>query len=257
MASVSHRAGVLTLTIARLDQLVAHIEAPAPLPRLRGLLKVTSEVRRGEQGGWKGRILHLGVAGLASDQAVRELAAAAKGQFSWADRRLEVKLDGQLVSGELGLPNGWLDLSARTPIFTTTCSIQPGRIELHEALARAADRFGQPAKDGFTAELRGRGEPDLTGAITGVIDHADIGWFKRNTILVPLPGSAEVAGEGAVTFTLRAARGEVAGVDGFVLPLNVDLTLLDGQLDISGITGALRFSLARPSAAPGPAPQQK
>lgn len=255
MAGVTHRDGVLTVTVARLEELVPHVIGPAPLPRLRGLLKVVSEVGRADGGGWKGRIQHFGVAGLGSDQSLREFAAASKGQFTWADRRLEVQLNGQLVSGELGLPNGWLDLSARTPIFTTTVSIQPGRLELHEALARAADRFGQPAKDGFTAELRGRGEPDLTGAITGVIDHADIGWFKRNTILVPLPGSAEVAGEGAVTFTLRGVGGEVVGVEGYVLPLNVDLTLLDGKLDISGITGALRFSLARPGAVAAPAPE--
>ena len=254
MASVVHRGDQLTITIARLDDLVAHVTAPAPLPRLRGLIKVTSEVIRSDEG-WKGRIQHLGVAGLASDLSLRDLAAAAKGQFIWADRRLEVQLTGQLVSGELGLPNGWLDLSARTPIFTTTFSIQPGRVELHEALARAADRFGQPAKDGFTAELRGRADPDLTGSLTGVIDHADIGWLKRNSILVPLPSSAEVVGEGAVTFTLRSTDGVVAGVDGYVLPLNVDLTLLDGKLDISGITGALHFSLVRPSAAPVPAPK--
>jgi len=253
MASVVQRGDLLTITIARLDELVAHVVGPSPLPKLRGLLKVSSELTRTDAG-WKGRILHFGVAGLGSDQALRELAAAAKGQFSWGDRRLEVQLAGQLVSGELGLPSGWLDLSARTPILATTFSIQPGRIELHEALARAADRFGQPAKDGFTAELQGKSDPDLTGSLTGVIDHADIGWFKRNTILVPLPGSAEVAGEGAITFTLRSAGGVVTGVDGYVLPLNVDLTLLDGKLDISGITGALRFSLAKPTAAPVPKP---
>jgi len=257
MASVLHRgpaaSGVLTITVARLDDLVAHISAPAPLPKLRGLFKVTSEVGRTE-GGWKGRIQHLGVAGLASDAALRDIAAAAKGQFTWADRRLEAQLSGQLVAGELGLPNGWMDLSERSPIFTTTFSFQPGKVELHEALARAADRFGQPAKDGFTAELRGRTDPDLTGTITGVIDRADIGWFKRNTLLVPLPSAAEVTGEGAVTFTMRSAGGAIAEVSGYVLPLNIDLSLLDGALDISGITGALRFSLKQRAETPAGAP---
>lgn len=251
-AGIIHRGrlsdGQLTVTIARLGELARLVRGPTPLPRLGGLLKLECDVRRDEAGAWSGRIRHLGLGAADAEGILRDGALAARdGRFTWRGRTVEARLDGQLQAGEVRLPNGrWLDLAARTPRVAATVRFAPGEIRVSELLARAADRFGQPAAQGFTAGLSAELDHDLSGRISGVVDRADLGWFRRNDLVLPLPADAVATGEGAITFAATVADGALVAVDGHVLPLDVDLTLLDGKLDISGIQGALRFRITPP-----------
>ncbi len=255
-ADLVHRgtgeAAEVTLIIARLDEALVRLSGPSPLPALSGLLKIVAVIDKPDAASWSGRILHIAAGSISQPGVLRDIVAAGTGSFTWGGQALELRLAGHLPSGELALPNGWLDLARRTPAFTATAAIDAKGLHLVEALARAADRFGQPDKQGFTAELSGAIGTDFSGRIEGVVDRGDLAWFTSNTSLVPLPKGSELTGEGAATFAIDIIQGRIDRLGGWILPLNVDVQLLDGDLDIRGIKGAIRFLLEK--AKPGDRP---
>ena len=246
--AVVHRgtpdAGELELTVARLDELVQRLRGPVPVPHLSGLLKVIGRVEHTPEA-WRVTVKHLGLAGVQSHGALRELSASGNGNFSWNGVRLDAGLNGRLVSGEAALPSGWLDFCARQPLFTSTFSVDANGLVLHELLARASDRFGQPAADAFTAGLSGRLDADFSGRIDTVVDRLDLAWFTRTITSVPMPPATIALGESALTAGLTIVHGGIDQVAGWVLPLGVDLSLLGGTIDVSGISGSVKFLIER------------
>ena len=155
---------------------------------------------------------------------------------------IAVKVGGQLASGHLLLlPTGWLDLAAHTPIFTIDAEIRPGAttsLTLRELLARAADAGGMPLTDGYSAQFAGTADESGNGTITGVVDHADLGWMGNQAGLPP----AAIAGEGALTCAVQLRKFGFAKVSGSFLPLNAEVQL-GTRFNASGITGAVEFTL--------------
>jgi len=246
--AVVHRgtpdAGTLELTVARLDELMQRVRGPVPLPHLSGLLKVIGRVVHTPEA-WRVTVAHLGLAGVQSHGALRELSASGNGTFSWNGVRLDASLNGRLVSGEAALPSGWMNFCARQPLFTSTFSVDANGLILHELLARASDRFGQPAADAFTAGLSGRLDADFSGRIDTVVDRLDLAWFTRTITSVPMPPATIAVGESALTAGLTIVHGGIDQVAGWVLPLGVDLSLLGGAVDVSGISGSVKFMIER------------
>jgi hypothetical protein len=158
--------------------------------------------------------------------------------------QIAARAGGQLSSGQLRLPNGtWLNLAARTPIFTLDTAITPGetpKLAIRELLVRAADAAGQPAADAYSAQLSGAIDSAGNGALAGLVDHADLGWVT-NQIRLPA-GSA--TGEGAVTCEALFVKGGMERLSGHFLPLNADVQL-GTRFRASGITGAVDFLLDR------------
>mgnify|MGYP001574141451 CR=1 FL=1 len=138
-----------------------------------------------------------------------------------------------------------MDFCTRQPLFTTTFSVDAKGLILRELLARSADRFGQPATDGFTAGLSGRLDADFSGRIDSVVDRLDLGWFTRTITAVPLPPETTAIGESALTAALRIERGSVAEITGWILPLGVDVSLLNGAVEVSGVSCSVQFLLNR------------
>ena len=160
--------------------------------------------------------------------------------------QIVARAGGQLSSGQLRLPNGtWLNLAARTPIFTIDTAITPGetpKLVVRELLVRGADAAGQPVADAYSAQLSGALDSAGNGALSGLVDHADLGWVT-NQIRLP-PGSA--TGEGAVTCEATFVKGGMERLSGHFLPLNADVQL-GNRFHASGITGAVDFMLDRTS----------
>ena len=153
---------------------------------------------------------------------------------------------GQVTHGEVRLPGQKVALAERRPIFNARFQVTGDAILAENVLVRATDAQGQALPDGYSAGLRGRFSlVDLTGAVTGVVDHASLAWL---TNLLPIP-DGKLQGECAVTFTALLAKEGIRSVDGHFLPLDADLSL-GPSLRATGIKGAVKFQLARPDAPP-------
>ena len=236
-----------TLDLAKVETFLALIHGPMELPDVRGRLGVTLAWQQdGAQRVVTVRRLALG--GVALPDRLRGLAGNLTGQLKWAaNAALVIDLGGQLSGGELLLPGGWLDLAARTPIFTLGLDLTPpvgpapGQVVLRELLVRAATPDGKPAEGAYSAEFRGQVTLDGSGTVEGLVDHADLDWINRHATR----GGALATGQGAITCSAVLRDGTIQKVEGHVLPLDVDLTI--GQrFKASGITGALAFTLDQP-----------
>ena len=156
---------------------------------------------------------------------------------------VDIKTGGQLTAGALRVPGSWLELATRTPIFTIAAAVTTGanaQFKLTELLVRAADAAGTPQPDGYSAQFNGTIDNTGAGVITGLVDHANLGWADR---ALKLPNNA-VDGEGAVTCLATFVDARMERLTGIFLPLNAEVQL-GTKFHASGITGAVEFTLDR------------
>jgi hypothetical protein len=243
-ASTAH----VTLACAAVESLLARLRGPAQLPDLTGSVAITADVAitpAGMQVDLRNLDLSKAELRLRNHDFIRGLTAKLLGRMRIAAGKIEISLDGQLLSGEFRIPGEWLSLAARTPRFTLDASArleqgQLAELVLGRAMVRAADVAGEAVAGGFSAQLDGRitGET-FAGTLQGLVDHADLAWL---TSLV-VPGQVQVGGEGAVVFQAHLDGGEVRRIDGSFLPLGADLDIDRGKLKVGGITGGVRFTI--------------
>lgn len=245
-------AGTGRIRVQAVDALLARIHGPVSLPNVTGALEVDFAWSRKAEGrlvidvpralvdradmSFDGRELLQGVR--TSLKGAVEVVQAAPG----APADIAIKAGGQLAAGEFRLPGTWLDLAAHTPIFTIDARVRTGaeaRFDLRELLVRAADAAGTPQPDSYSAQFGGILDGEGTGRISGLVDHADLGWVTRT---LKLPRDA-VDGEGAVTCEAVFEHARMERLAGHFLPLNAGVQL--GRFHASGITGAVDFTLDR------------
>ncbi len=234
----------LTLDLPRVEDFLDLIHGPMELPRVQGRLGVTL-VWKDDGAERRLEVRRLTLDGVALQDRLRALAGRLTGNLRWrTGAPLTIALGGQLTGGQLLLPGGWLDLAARTPIFTVDLDLaapkegHPGGIDLRGLLVRAATADGKPAEGGYSAEFRGKIDLDGTGTADGLVDHADLDWINKHATR----GGALATGQGAITCTAQLHEGSVQRVEGHFLPLDVDLTV-GTRFKASGITGAVTFVL--------------
>ena len=231
----------LAVELPAVEALLVRLKGPTSLPDLRGGLTFTTTLHpEGEV--ISGTLAAAKISGLELPDVLRQFDADTHGEWAWRGNRLSTHLLGQVHRGELRLPNTWLALAPRRPIFNATLEIAGGVLRSEEILVRATDEQGEPLPDGYSAGLRGYfSATDLRGAVKGVIDHCDLAW---STTLIPIP-DGKVHGECAVTFTAALEKDGIASIEGFFLPLDADFTL-GANLRASGIKGTVKFALERP-----------
>ncbi|MBA3938476.1 MAG: hypothetical protein H0X38_13535 [Planctomycetes bacterium] len=231
----------LAVDLPAVEALLVRLKGPTSLPDLRGGLVFSTTLHPdGEVFG--GTLTAAKLTGLELPDMLRQFDADTHGEWTWRSNRLSTHLLGQVHRGELRLPNTWLALAPRRPIFNATLEIAGGVLRSEEILVRATDEQGEPLPDGYSAGLRGYfSATDLRGAVKGVIDHCDLAW---SSTLMPIP-DGKVHGECAVTFTAALEKDGIASIEGFFLPLDADFTL-GANLRASGIKGTVKFALERP-----------
>lgn len=241
-------AGTITAECSAIEALLARLRGPVHLPDLTGAASLEARFAV-DAGASVLEIVRLRLdranLDLAGSSFIRDLSCRLSGTIRLADGVVAVNAGGQLSAGRIRIPGDWLDLAARTPIFTMDCAIQQGSgrveaIDLRRLMVRAANAEGQPVSGLYSAQVEGRlaGER-LAGRLVGIVDHADIGWV---TGLIA-PGQVQVQGEGAVAFQAEIESGEAKRIDGTFLPLGADISVDGGKLRIDGITGGIRFTI--------------
>jgi hypothetical protein len=232
------RAGVLTVDLPAAESFIVRLKGPSKLPDLRGAVAFETTLQRdGEV--LTGELRRLGLGRIELPDLLRGLDAKVEGRFRLRGGRLDTELSGQLSSCELLLFGTWRDLAKRRPIFTARVVVTGEAVLAEQVLVRATDERGEPLPDGYSAGIRGRfATTEQAGLITGVADHADLGWL---TSVIPIP-DGRLLGECAVTFEAQIAPEGVRRVDGFFLPLDADLAL-GPSIRAKGITGAVKFHL--------------
>lgn len=246
--------GTATLRVQPIDGMLARLHGPVLLPTITGSLELDLAYARQADGA-----LSIDVSRALFDQNDvrfdgRDLLAGIrtqlKGTVRWqptaTSSTISAKVGGQLLSGRLRLPIGWLELATHTPIFTVVAETRPAAngtpsaITLSELLVRAADPAGSPLIDGYSAQFDGMIDDHGNGAVNGLVDHADLGWVN---LQIGLPPGA-VIGDGAVTCTATLVQGQIDRLTGHFLPLNADVKL-GKSFRASGITGGVDFSVDR------------
>ncbi|MBA3708069.1 MAG: hypothetical protein H0W83_04500 [Planctomycetes bacterium] len=246
--SGSSASGTMKVTLKRVEDLLIRIHGPSVLPDLRGALSFEMAIAQDENE-VKGHLASLALDGLTLPDLLQDLVAAIRGDFSWREERLEARFGGQLRKGAVRLPGGvWLDVAARTPLFTAKFQLTPPQgyapaaLDVDEILVRAANDKGEPQVGGYSAQLGGNLTATGTGQITGVVDHGDLAWVNR---LLPLQENS-MAGQGAITLAADLMFGEMMRLEGSFLPLNADLRI-GKSFQATGITGAVKFTMAKKS----------
>ena len=241
------RAGVLTVDLPAVESFIVRLKGPSKLPDLHGAVAFETTLQR-DGDVLTGELRRLGLGRIELPDLLRKLDAKVEGRFRLRGGRLDTDLSGQLSSCDLLLFGTWRDdLAKRRPIFTARVVVTGEAVLVEQALVRATDERGEPLPDGYSAGIRGRfATSEQSGLLTGVADHADLGWL---TSVIPIP-DGRLLGECAVTFEAEIAREGVRRVDGFFLPLDADLAL-GPSIRAKGITGAVKFHLG-PAAPPKP-----
>ncbi len=244
----AHHAQV-SLNVRQLDSFLARLRGPVDLPPLTGSLAASGDLTlAATSSALTGRLTSLSVSGLGRSDLLAEVDARLAGEFAWTGRAFTVRSGGQLSSGRLRLPFGWIDLAQRTPRFAAEVvylpaeGYAPAAIDLTSLLVRAADQRGEPVTGGFSAELVGNLTALGTGSVRGVVDHADLAWLAR---LAPQP-DAVITGETAMVFEADLLRSRVRRVAGSFLPLDAFLKL-GRTFTANGITGAITYELVEPA----------
>lgn len=247
-----HRSGKIVITCDRVEGLLARLDGPAQLPDLVGSLALEASFSVAE------RSITLSIdrldlvraqLRLKAHELVRALTAKLRGKANLRPGAVDVEIGGHLLEGDLRIPDDWLRLAARQPIFSVALAARygEGRLDelvLSQAMVRAADAAGEPVPGGFSVQFEGRlAGDDLAGKVIGVADHADLAYL---TSLV-VPGEFKVTGEGAVAFQADLVGGEVKRIHGTFLPLGADLDIERGKLRVGGVTGSVKFSIGGPA----------
>jgi len=238
-----------SMNVRQLDSFLARLRGPVDLPPLTGALEATGELTlAATSSALSGKLNKLTVTGLGRSDLLDDVDARMAGEFAWTGRSFSVRSGGQLSSGRLRLPFGWIDLAQRTPRFAAEVAYLPAEgyapaaIDLISLLVRAADQRGEPVSGGFSAELAGSLTALGTGSLRGVVDHADLAWLAR---LAPQP-DATITGETAMVFEADLLRSRVRRVAGSFLPLDAFLKL-GRTFTANGITGAITYELIEPA----------
>lgn len=232
------RAGVLTVDLPAAESFIVRLKGPSKLPDLHGAVAFETTLQR-DGDVLTGELRRLGLGRIELPDLLRGLDAKVDGRFRLRAGRLDADLSGQLSSCELLLFGTWRDLAKRRPIFTARVVVTGDAVLAEQVLVRATDERGEPLPDGYSAGIRGRyATTEQSGLLTGVADHADLGWL---TGVIPIP-DGRLLGECAVTFEAEIAPEGVRRVDGFFMPLDADLAL-GPSIRAKGITGAVKFHL--------------
>ncbi|MBN8524204.1 MAG: hypothetical protein J0M02_02585 [Planctomycetes bacterium] len=242
--------GRLQIDCPAIEALLGRVRGPVRMPDLTGRISLTAEYEFSEQAVLV-RIPGFDLSDCVLRLVGREIATAIStrlsGSASIAKDRIEVDLGGQLRSGAVRIPDEWLPLAAKSPIFSLdlVAELRDGQLaelNLRRAMIRAADASGEPVAAGYSAQLEGKlaGER-LAGRLVGIVDHADLAWITSRVV----PGHVAVEGEGAVAFQATIDGGEPKRIDGTFLPLGADLDVERGKLRVGGITGGVRFSIGQ------------
>lgn len=241
------RAGVLTVDLPAVESFMVRLKGPSKLPDLHGAIAFETSLQR-DGDVLSGELRRLGLGRIELPDLLRKLDAKVEGRFRLRAGRLDMDLSGQLSSCELMLFGTWRDdLAKRRPIFTARVVVTGEAVLAEQVLVRATDDRGEPLPDGYSVGIRGRfATTEQSGLISGVADHADLGWL---TSVIPIP-DGRLLGECAVTFEAEIAPEGVRRVGGYFLPLDADLAL-GPSIRAKGITGAVKFHLG-PTAVPKP-----
>ncbi len=239
--SGSAAAGTLTLDLKSAEALLARVRGPAPLPDIRGSLGAeVALTTAGEE--ISGTVKRLSLRGVGIPDLVQSVEADLKGVFTWKPLSLSARAGGQLRSGQLYFLDGWLDVAKRTPLFsadvvvTPSIGYAPAAFDVTEILVRAANPKGEPIEGAYSAQFTGNLTATGTGAIHGVIDHADLGWLAT----LVKGQDTKLSGEAAMVVSADFRLGVMKRVEGSFLPLNADLSL-GRDFKATGITGAVQF----------------
>ena len=256
-------AGAVTVRIQAVDALLARLHGPVLLPTVSGMMELDMTYAYNATAGTTvltvpravldhADVHYDGQDSLQSKDLFQGVKTTLKGQIRGGPdgsggTLIAVNVGGQLTSGQLLLlSNGWLNLASYTPIFTVDAEIRPGAttsLFLRELLARAADPVGTPLPNGYSAQFSGSADENGNGVISGVIDHADLGWMGKQAALPP----GAVSGEGALTCSVQLVRFGFAKVSGSFLPLNADVQL-GTKFRATGITGSVEVKLEQEDA---------
>ncbi|HAT10066.1 MAG TPA: hypothetical protein DCS97_05615 [Planctomycetes bacterium] len=246
--SGDHRAGKIAIACDTVEGLLARLVGPAQLPDLTGRLALEARFSVVERSVAL-TVDRLDLTGaqlrLRAHELVRALTAKLRGKALLRPGAVDVEIGGHLLEGEMRIPDDWLQLAVRRPIFSVALAARfgEGRLDelvLSQAMVRAADASGEPVPGGFSVQFEGRlSGDDLAGKVIGVADHADLAYL---TSLI-VPGEVKVVGEGAVAFQADLVGGEVKRIHGSFLPLGADLDIERGKLRVGGVTGSVKFSI--------------
>ncbi len=236
--------GALTLDVTSAEALVVRLKGPQPLPDLTGAVQLDARLLQSDTA-LLADITSLRLRDVGITDVLRTLDSEVSGTVRLHGTRLDSHLLGRITSGSLRLPGEWRDLAKRRPRFNAEILIGNGVLLAENILVRATDATGEPLIDGYSAGLRGKFSlSELTGTVIGVVDHADLGWINT---FIPIADGV-FGGEGAVTFNATLVRDGIESIEGHFLPLDAHLQL--GQfLSATGIKGAVKFRLARPTMA--------
>ncbi len=243
------RIGVECKTV---ETLIGRIRGPIGLPDLSGslALQATFAVSPGVV---KVTVERLALSGaqlrLSRQDLIRGLTARLSGSASVTPAQIDLDLGGHLTSGDVRIPDDWLSLASRTPIFSFDVGLAFtsgtfSGLTLRQAMVRAADAAGEPTPGGFSAQLEGAVSSSFDGRVLGIVDHADLAWLTGMVI----PGQVQVGGEGAVSFQADVTSGEIRKIRGSFLPLGADLDINRGKLKVGGITGGVTFTIGAATA---------
>lgn len=240
--------GAITINCPAVEGLLARLNGPGQLPDLDGDLDLKAEYAIGEDGTVTVRVASLGLAGsglrLRGLDFMRGLALRLSGSARLSADGLDLDLGGHLRGGELRIADSWLPIAALTPLFSfdATARLAGGRfagLAVRRIMVRAADLAGEPRPGGYSAQLEGTLSAEVTGAISGVVDHADLAALLAFT---PLRDVA-VTGEAAVALDARFEAGRLLRVAGSFLPLGADLGIDQARFRVQGVTGRVMFAV--------------
>jgi len=240
--------GRVGVTCKAVETLIGRLRGPIGMPELSGSLSLQAGFTV-SSGVIRVSVERLELADaqlrLSRRDLIRDLTARLSGTASISPALIDLDLGGHLKAGDIRIPDDWLSLAARTPIFSLDVGIrfEAGKfteLKLRRAMVRAADGAGEPTPGGFSAQLEGVVAGSLyDGRVLGIVDHADLAWL---TSLV-VPGQVQVGGEGAVSFQAAVTGGEIHRIDGSFLPMGADLDINRGKLKVGGITGGVNFTI--------------
>ena len=251
--------GDATWEVRELEGLMARLKGPVPPPGLRGSLAGVLHLDRSPDAVVVS-MSEVTVRGLAvawpSAQGLRDLLhsvdAQIRGELAWRNGELKLQAGGHLQRGTLIIPGTAIDLAARKPLFTVAARVPAGAdvavaVTIDELLVRSSNADGVPDPEGFSLQVSGQIDPTGTGTLKGLVDQADLGWIHRTVpqLVGVLKGRAAIVGHADLV------NGEIVQVVADLLPLSIELRL-GVRLVANGVTGAIHFTLTRPS---GPNPE--
>lgn len=244
--------GRLQADLVEIASLLPRVRGPVTLPPLSGRVRLDCQLNESTIA-TPVRLDALQVDGLDWPGIFADLVGTTTGTLTWWQGRLEAVLSGVVNDGVVTAA-GW------------NIPVESGKPEWHAAVAwDGVDRLLRvrqflargpvDAATRFTLGVRGdlRLQAPYDGSLQLVVDPVNTRWLHGMLGRPQLSDGLRVAGEASLVANLGYRQTGLELVEGWVLPIGMDLELFDGVLALQGIRGSIHLP-RQAIAGPGPRP---